>query len=83
MQTVMQTLTTLLGNLRYDNGEDPAVFERALHILESLASVRSAVILVEMATPPTDAEADDDGDADDERDEPLVQMFETLLNSIQ
>ena len=47
----MGAVTSLLGNLRLAGGDDPAAFDRALYILESLASVRSAVILSEMACP--------------------------------
>ena len=78
----MGAVTSLLGNLRLAGGDDPAAFDRALYILESLASVRSAVILSEMACP-QDGAAPAGGDDDDDAEEPLIRMFETLLDAIQ
>ena len=82
VQVALEAVTEQLVHLRQADGEE-AAFERALYILESLASVRSCVILAEMACPQEGEAAGDDDEGNDEREEPLIRMFEVLLDAIQ
>ena len=65
-------MTAQLSSLRPQDGEEQS-FDRACAILESLATVRSCVILSEIAN----------GAANDEAEVPLVRMFDRLLEAIQ
>ena len=68
----MAALTAQLAHLRPSEGEEQS-FERALYILQSLSTVRSCVIVAEMAG----------AGGDDDAEEPLITLFETLLDAIQ
>jgi hypothetical protein len=81
-QAALSLVTAQLAHLRQADGEEQA-FERACYILESLATVRCCVILAEMANAPAEGGDDGDGSGGEDPEEPLITMFETLLDAIQ
>ena len=72
LQRALEGVTAQLACLRPREGEEES-FDRACAILESLASVRSCVILSEIANQTEN----------DSAHVPLVRMFDTLLDAIQ
>lgn len=73
LQLALEAVITSLGCLATVEGEE-AAFERAAHILESLATVRSCVIVSELAMA---------GAGDPHADDLLVGLFDTLLGAMQ
>ena len=72
LQGALEGVTAQLGCLRPQEGEEES-FDSACAILDSLATVRSCVILSEIAN-----EA-----ANDAAEVPLVRMFDKLFDAMQ
>lgn len=72
-QAALEAVIAALQHLATREGEE-ASFERAAHILESLATVRSCVIVAELAMGSGGAPGSDSL---------LVSLFDTLLGAMQ
>jgi len=73
LEAALEAVIAALRALATRDGEEES-FERACHVLESLATVRSCVIVVEMAQ---------EGAGSPGGDALLVSLFDTLLASVQ
>ena len=73
LEAALEAVIAALGALATRDGEEES-FERACHVLESLATVRSCVIVVELAM---------EGAGSPGGDALLVSLFDTLLAAMQ
>ena len=73
LEAALEAVIAALGALATRDGEEES-FERACHVLESLATVRSCVIVVELAM---------EGAGSPGGDALLVSLFDTLLAAVQ
>jgi sister-chromatid-cohesion protein PDS5 len=71
LEAALEAVIAALGALATRDGEEES-FERACHVLESLATVRSCVIVVELAM---------EGAGSPGGDALLVSLFDTLLGA--
>lgn len=93
--TIFRQITTQLGNLAHTKADAP-VFMHYSYMLDQLANVRIACLLVDLVQHHGDDNSSDSDDADEDsgyhknnnndKNEPLevlVELFHTLLNSVR